>query len=278
MNRRMLVAALALSVAPGTLHAQPGTSHWTFFPRDLQFTPLIANHEEARLGLQQELGSTLLTVGIGNTVDLVQYASGDDTLRAGGDFYAYALANSFRDIRLKIDAADGFFGMHMTWKNSSPWSIRFRALHLSAHLVDGHYDPVLKAWKDGREPIPFSRNYGEIVGARETATGAVTSRLYAGLSFAVYNNPHDIRRWAALGGAEVSTGSTVPFYLACNLSLLGVPTYNLSATVEAGAKFGEWKGRGIRLYLLYYNGLDFYGQYYKDRKEFAGIGFAIDFW
>ena len=276
MTRRAPLVVLTFALPICAACAQTADARWSFFPDDLLFTPLVSNHEEARVGLQQELGSSLLTVGVGNTSDLIQYAAGSDTIRWGGDFYVYALSNSFKDIRLKIDAADGFFGMHITWKGETHWSFRFRALHLSAHFVDGHYDPDAKVWKDGREPIPFSRNYGEVVAAHESQAAGIFSRLYAGLSYAVYNNPHDIRRWAGLAGAELA--GVGPLYVACNLSLLGVPTYNLNVTVEGGVKLGAWKGRGVRLYLVYYDGLDVYGEYYKERKEFVGAGFSIDFW
>lgn len=152
MFRRGLFVSLFLPCALSLLYAQSDSSRFSYFPRDILFMPLSANHEEPRMGMQQEFGTTRLTVSIGNTLDLIQYAFDRDTLRIGADFFSYSLANNFKDIRLKIDAADGFFGVHFSLTNSTPWSFRFRAIHLSAHFVDGHYDPDSKMWKDGRDP------------------------------------------------------------------------------------------------------------------------------
>ncbi len=278
MFQRLCLSSLVIIAVVQTATAQTDSSRWSAFPRDLQFTPLIANHEEAFMGLQQQLGTSLLTVGIGSVVDLFQYAAGADTFRLGGDFYSYSLSNSYRDVRLKIDAADGFFGLHVSWKNDSPWSIRFRALHLSAHFVDGHWNPDTREWKDGQEPIPYSRNYGEVVGAYEVAPAGIRTRLYSGVSYAVYNNPHDIRRWAGLAGGEIRSPGKIPLYAACNFYLMGVPEYHLTTSIQAGVKFGEWKGRGIRVYAVYFTGLDTFGQYYKQTTEFFGLGFAVDVW
>lgn len=248
------------------------------FPRTLLFMPLLANHEEPVIGLEQQLGSTALRVGIGNTVDLFEYHHGSDTVRWGADFFSFSLASTIREVRLKIDAADGFFGMHFAWTNGPRWMVRFRVLHQSAHFVDGHYDLTAGTWNDNRKPIPFSRNYGEVVATYGMYSELVAVRAYAGPSFAVYNNPKDIRRWGGIMGFEVRALGRIPLYAAYNLSLLGVPRYDGSNSLEAGLKFGDWNGRGIRLYVMYYSGLDLFGEYYKDRKEFVGAGFAIDFW
>jgi hypothetical protein len=278
MSRRSLFVSLLVTCSLNLLHAQSDSTRISYFPRDILFVPLLANHEEPRMGMQQEFGSTRLTLDIGSTLDLIQYAVEGDTIRIGADLFTYSLANSLKDIRLKIDAADGFLGVHFSYTNGSPWSFRFRAIHLSAHLVDGHYDPDAMIWKDGRNPIPFSRNYGEIVGAYSGTFGGLPTRLYAGASIAVFVRPTDIRRGAAVLGAETRTAGSVPLYIAYNFSLLGVPEFNGSNTVEAGIKFGAWSGRGVRLFLVYYNGLDTFGEYYKDRRELFGIGFAFDLW
>ena len=277
LRHLVLPAVFVISGLPSAL-AQTDSSRFSFFPRDILFVPFLANHEEPRMGMMQEFGRTRLSVGIGNTIDLVQYAAGNDTIRWGADFFTYSLANNFKDIRLKIDAADGFFGIHFTYTNGSPWSYRFRAIHQSAHLVDGHYDPDARVWKDSRDPFPFSRNYGEIAASYASDIGGFPIRLYGGVSYAVFVKPEDIRRGAGLLGAEIRTLGSLPFYLSYNLSILGVPSFNGSNTIEAGIKLGAWSGRGARIFLVYYNGLDTFGEYYKDRRELAGIGFAFDFW
>jgi hypothetical protein len=248
------------------------------FPGDLGFTPLRANREEARMGLQQEIGSTRLTVAIGATMDLLEYTTGSSEIRWGADFFSYSLATTVEDVRLKIAAADGFFGMHFSYADSSPWSLRFRALHFSAHLVDGNYDLDSNTWRDGHPPIAFSRNYGELVAAYAAEPGGIPMRFYAGVIFAVYNKPNDIKEWAGLGGFELHSKGSPIVYLAGNVSFLGIPEYGGRSRIEAGLKLGSWNERGARIFAAYETGLDAYGEFYNERREFAGIGFVIDFW
>jgi hypothetical protein len=258
--------------------SQSGSSAWTFFPDHLGFMPPLANHEEARVGILQEVGSPRMVVAIGNALDVVQFAGGTDTLRFGVDFFAFALASDYSGYRLKIGAADGFFGIHFTVNSPSPFRFRFRALHFSAHLVDGMYDQVSNEWKDGLAPFPFSRNYGEILASADLLSGSFTGRAYAGASYAVVMKPSAIRRTSALAGAEMSTSRSPYLYAAYNGTLLGVPAYIWSNTVELGVKFGTWSRQGLRVHITYQNGLDWFGEFYSERKEFVGVGFAFDFW
>lgn len=278
MIRRSLFLLVAITQPLSLLIGQTDSSRFSFFPREILFQPFLANHEEPRVGMMQDFGSTRLTIGIGNVLDLVQYAVDGDTIRWGADLFTYSLSNTFKDFRLKIDAADGFFGIHCTYTNGSPWSFRFRAIHFSAHFVDGHYDPDAKVWRDGRDPFPFSRNIGEFAAAYSGNLEGLPLRVYAGASYGVFVKPMDIRRWAGILGAEIRTVGKVPIYFAYNFSLLGVPAYNGCNSIEAGLKLGSWAGRGARLFIVYYNGLDTFGEYYKDRRETFGVGFAFDLW
>src|SRR5512140_1412356 len=266
MIRRFVVVLLA-SCCAGQLRGQSDSSGFALFPNNLGFTPLRANREEARMGIEQEIGSSRMTVAIGATMDLVQYTAGSATIRWGADFFSYSLAATVEDVRLKIAAADGFFGMHFSFTNDSPWSFRFRALHFSAHLVDGNYDIEANTWRDGHEPIAFSRNYGELVTAYSWNPGGISLRLYAGIILAVYNKPNDIKDWAGLAGFDLHTGGSPVVYLAGNVSALGIPAYGGRTTVEAGLKFGSWDARGVRVYVAYETGLVAFGEYYNERKD-----------
>jgi hypothetical protein len=230
------------------------------------------------MGIQQEIGSSGMKVAIGNAIEMFEYRNGTDTIRLSVLFFAYALANDYRGFRLKIDAADGFFGFGFSYNSQKPLSFRFRALHLSAHLVDGHYNDEAEEWRDGKTPFPFSRNYAEIVAAYTSNIQNLPLRLYAGVSYAAIVKPKTIRRWAALAGWELHSGQGTHAYLAHHFSLLGTPVYIGSNTIEAGVKFGNWQNRGARLFMVYQNGWNNFGEYYNERREFFGVGFAFDFW
>ena len=171
----VLIAFLLITLQPAI--AQPDSSRWTFFPDRTLFAPLMANHEEPRMGIQQEIGSSTMKVAIGNSFEMFQYHSGTDTLRCSLLFFVYAQANDYRGFRLKIDAADGFFGLGFSFHTASPFSFRFRMIHLSAHLVDGHYNDLTQTWRDNKVPFPFSRNYGEALAAYSSSASAFPYRI-----------------------------------------------------------------------------------------------------
>ena len=275
---KMLLVISAMGILPSVSYSGSDSSHTTWFPAGSLFPPFFANHEEPRMGIQQEIGSSRMKVGIGNSMDVLEYVKADDTVRVSILFFAYALANDYRGFRLKIDASDGFFGVGFSYHTSAPWSVRFRILHLSAHLVDGHYNDETDAWRDGLEPFPFSRNYGELIGSYSTALGRYSLRLYAGASYAAIVKPKDIRKWTGIAGWELRTPGSTHGYIAHHFYLMGTPTFIGSNALEAGVKFGEWTGRGARLFLVYQNGWDNFGEYYNVRREAVSAGFSFDFW
>ncbi len=240
--------------------------------------PFVSNHEETRLGLEQELGSSRLRIGIGGSLDLLEFTSASDTIRIGADLCAYALSSTISGVLFKIAAADGLFAMHLTYTNGSPWSFRFRAIHLSGHMVDGNYNTAARAWYDGREPFNFTRNYGELVAARSGFLGSSTYRAYTGVSYAIWVRPTAIRTVSSLHGIEMRFPGNPAVYVAYNLTLLGIPAVVGSNTIEAGVKLGAWGGRGVRLYIRYYAGLETFGAFYNERREFIGAGFGFDIW
>ena len=279
---RVLILLLVVSfpAASQTPDPSPGSAGATYsvFPDHLLFRPLYAHHEEARLGLLQELGSARTTLGIGGTLDAVARISGTDTLTWGPDFYVYALSNEIRGVLFKIGAADGFFGMHFSFAGGSRWSFRFRAMHQSAHQVDGNYDPDTGVWLGGVTPFNFTRNYGEIHAAYETPPGSLRLRFYSGISASVWNRPRAIRPVATSHGVECVLPGAPLFYAAWDLTMTGIPSYVASNNVEAGMKLGRPDGRGVRIYVDYFIGLDTFGAFYDTRKEYLGAGFTFDLW
>lgn len=274
LPRRKLLTTFTLLCAISPALSQEST--FILFPGGLGVAPLRANHEEARMGFQQEIGKPRLHVQIGNSVDIAAWAWGEDTLRIGADFFAYALATTFGDYRFKIDAADGFFGLHLSYRWDPRWSARFRVLHYSAHLVDGQFNSDRKVWRTDRLPFPFSRNFGEwTVTYRPSALSL--HRVYAGLGLSAFNRPRSIRATTGHCGIELAVGSDPHWYCAYHGSLLGIPAYAMSNSIEAGLKLGKWEGSGVRIYIAYYGGLDWYGQYYNERRSFLGGGLMLDY-
>jgi hypothetical protein len=263
-----------------------------FLPGTSLFPPLVANPQEVRVGVRKEIGSSRLKLDIGSALDWFEVrlnASGTDRLRMGSDLFTYALTTSAQGLRLQVDAVDGFFGGHFSYLHSADsWSLglRLRMMHLSAHLIDGHFDNQTMMWKDGRLPIPFTRDSGELTAALSSSIGPLPFRLYSGFTLAVLVRPSDIRRFSTLHGFECTSGSLLgtalgkPFqmYAAFNLTLVGIPAYVGTSVSEFGIKLGQWNGSGLRFYVNYASGMEFFSEYYDVRRDMAGVGFAFDLW
>ncbi len=269
-----------------------GQKKYTFelFPSGQNFIPLRANFEEARLGVMVYASNLNLKVDIGNSSDLLKYSwnNGRDVLTADIEFMAYALATSYSQYRLQIDAVDGFFGGGVAFSHKMQGGRflgRFRIIHNSSHLVDGHYDQRKKMWIDGKKPIPFTRDFGELLLGKEISTSSVDARYYGALAFAKLVRPSLIKRWSASAGVEVAfknlTGKffaqpTSPF-VALHSTLKGMPAYSLSYNLMAGIKLGRWIGKGVNFYLSYYRGNNFFNEYYSEKIELFSIGFFVDY-
>lgn len=250
--------------------------------------PLTANVQEPRTGLRKEIGSSRLKIDIGSTIDVVRFQmSPEQSLSLGIDFFVYALSTGNEGLRLQIDAADGFFGGHVGYRatgTSADHFFRFRFLHLSAHFLDGHFDPFTGDWKGGRSPIAFTRDFAELVGGINLSPGNAHLMLYAGFSYGVLVRPATIDKVEYLFGGELrwseALGSLFAkpwnIYIADHAAVIGIPESVTSNTVEAGVKFGSWEGRGLRLYASFAVGLDVFHQYYDVYRQSWGFGFSYD--
>ena len=271
--RTAVLLVLLLSPAAALRAAEP---EW--FPGATTFLPPLASPEESRISAQQQIGSTNLRVGLGAVPDLVRltYAGGGQ-LSVGLDAWAFALSSTIAGARLKIDLVDGSFGAHVTWTDSSSWSARFRALHISAHIADGTYDQGSGEWLPDRTPIPFSRNFFELTGAY-TVPAPFFLRPYGQVAAAWFNRPKEIQTLAFGLGADAALRTNPSPYTSVHFALLGVPEYAGTVTAEAGVRFGRWEENGLRVYCGFTSGLESYGQFYNRRVTFWSVGASFDLW
>ncbi len=261
-----------------------------FLPGGILVPPFTANYQEPRVGVRKDIATSHLKLDIGSTLDLVEYTISSEKskrLRMGIDFFTYALSTSAEGHRLQIDAVDGFFGGHVSYRAASDdaaFSLRLRVMHLSAHFIDGHFDNSTGTWKNGMAPIPFTKDFGELIAAYECRWTSLTLMMYSGFSYATLIRPENIRRFSTIHGIEAHATSGTAFakpfnvFVADNLSFVGIPSYIGTNNLEFGVKFGEWSGSGVRLYASYYSGLTVYSQYYNIREENWGVGLTFDVW
>lgn len=259
-----------------------------FLPAGLNFMPLKANSQEARLGVLYYTSTTNLKVDIGNSVDLLSLESDNYRITAGLEFMAYAFSKSYSGKRLQISAVDGFFGGNISFSNKhddNKLLARFRIIHNSAHLVDGSYDSSTDSWLDGKTPIPYTRDFGEVTVAHQICYRELILKYYGGLSYASLIRPENLKRFNYIAGFELALKNVLGklfehdtnLFLAEHFFLDGTSKYFGNQQVMAGIKFGEWDKKGIVLYASYYSGRDVFSSFYDRRISKFGIGFFVDF-
>ncbi|NLT52326.1 MAG: hypothetical protein GXX85_15585 [Ignavibacteria bacterium] len=209
-------------------------------------------------------------------------------MTAGIDFMAYAFSTSYAGNRLQIDALDGFFGGNISYSQKTGNGKilgRFRVVHNSAHFVDGHFNVAENKWIDDKTPIPFTRDMGELTLANQINYVSAILKYYGSISYSTLVRPADLKKYSGNCGVEIAftdilgkfLNKSTQFYFAYHFSLVGIPEYMGSSHSMLGIKAGEWEGKGISLYLSYFNGNNVFSEYYKDRIEKFGIGFFVDF-
>ena len=293
MRSLLLCTVLILRAALSTAQtvAPAPASGTTFLPGGTLFPPLRANYQEPRVGVRKEAGTSRLKLDIGSSIDLLECRTGSPAgrLRIGADFFTYALTTSAEGLRLQVDAVDGFFGGHIVYAapgEDGHLALRLRLLHVSGHLIDGHWDHTRMEWIDNKMPIPYTRDFGELTGLYTWPGRIVALDAYSGLSYATLVRPDNLARYGTLHGFELRSTGLLPsfagrpmsLYIADNLAVTGIPVYYGTNNLEFGVKFGEWDGTGIRFYGSYYHGLEVFSQYYYVRTDQWGLGFAFDAW
>ena len=298
---RIISLSLTLCLYAYGQTTERSSPQFFFLPDGLQFAPLKANIQEPRIGVFKFLDAGLMKVDIGNSIDVLGLAFPQGvTCTLGIDFMAYALATNAHGLRLQIDALDGFFGGNLTIsKRLEPaasetefsrnvYLARLRILHQSAHMVDGHYVENANShnpgdsWIDGRVPIPFTRDFGELVVSHTFAPGGGAVRYYAGISYATLVRPDAIQRFAYLGGFEIykSLGSITAketnLFFSYNITITGTPAYSGTHQVQVGYKLGSWDGKGPAIYLAYYTGRHMFAEYFDEQISTIGAGFTVD--
>lgn len=265
---------------------------FVFLPSGLNFMPLKAGIDEAKMGLLYYSSTKNMKVDIGNSFDVFafRFPESGSELSVGAEFMAYAYVTSFLQYRLQIDAVDGFFGGNVTYTKrlrKGRFVTRFRYIHSSAHLVDGHWDAVNDVWRYGDKPAAYGNNYGEILFAKEDKVFSGSIMYYGGTAMSTGKNTggRDLKRFIYKAGFQFQLGNLIgkilgkdeSLFTAANFDIKGIPEYIINQNYMAGIKMGKWDGKGIIFYISYYNGGDVFNQYFHRRVSRLGIGFFFDF-
>ena len=291
MKLRKLILLILIYIV-GLLSQSYSQTRFEFLPDGLNFLPLRANSQEAKIGVLYYPENANLKVDIGNTMDLLsfQFPESKSKLNFGIEFMAYASVIGYEQLRLQIDAVDGFFGGNATYTQSFDdnfLSFRFRFIHNSAHLVDGNYwiHPYPRDWTKPGGPIAFTRDFGELIAANTINVNNYSLRYYGGGAFSARIRPATLKRFSALAGFEIHSdklikklfNKPVNIFLAHNINYAGLPDYSFTNQSQLGIKFGNRESKGILFYFSFYSGNNMFSEYFDEKINKVGFGFAVDF-
>lgn len=257
----------------------PDSTKFAFSQGNLLFSPAKSNLTENRTGLIQDFASSKLRLDIGYSPDFLALLTNKSNFSLGADFHAFGLLfNESERVILQVAAIDAIFGGHISWKkefSSFKLSSRFRVLHLSSHLVDGHYDFEKNEWKNKKLPIAFGREYVDLFSCFEKDN----LRLYLGSDFIFRQRPNVLTKINPEASVDYIfrnlLANEISLYFSGSLKLAGVNDIRcLNKTIECGINFNNKKP--LNLFLLYYSGLNYYGEYYDQLLRYFGIGFNLE--
>lgn len=257
---------------------------FSFVASGLLFKPLIANTFEPRVGFFSELNKNSLRLDICNSIDLLSYRFNDhdEVLSLGADFFTFTQLRGEQNFHFPVNAVDYFFGINVSGKkklDSGILSARIRISHISAHFVDGHYDGTTARWRDNRYPQVYSREFIDPVICYEPNSYALPFRMYVGGTYVFHIDPRWLSKLSEYAGGEMSFPSSLPLtpYVAYQATFMKIHIASIRHEAQVGVKIGDYRGRGIDIYLSYFSGYSIHGEYFDVKEHYTALGFLIDF-
>jgi hypothetical protein len=251
-----------------------------YFPDVLNIQPFTANMIEPRIGCSGLMGKEKLRLDIGASLDVIHIKKSDsETLSFGADFFTYTRLMSEKDFHFPVDAVDYLFGFNAGYKKTEggrEYGLRARLSHISAHMVDGHYDHLVNGWKEGVNPMVYSREFVELFPYYRIDG----FRGYAGLTYLFHTTPKNIGKGIYQLGFDYFARNLVcdkiSPYIAYDFKLSKDEKYIGNNTVMAGVKLGKPFDKGVSVYYAYYSGRSVHGEYFFFTENYSSIGFNLD--
>ena len=169
-------------------------SSFKMFPSGLTVEPFTANTLEPKLGFLFHVSENAIRLDISNSMDVFRITNADDysknssEISMGVDMFTYTLLRGETNFHFPVDAVDYLFGLNACYKkvtNDAEYGARFRFSHISAHLVDGHFDGTNFEWKDNHPPRVYSREFFELMPYYKVNS----LRVYGGLTYIFHIDP-----------------------------------------------------------------------------------------
>lgn len=253
---------------------------WKWLQGGLTFRPAAASVFEPRVGFIFYGDRNNIRLDIGSGIDLLSRAYRGGNLALGAEFFTYTLLESWANMHFPVIVSDYFFGVNLSYSKatgSAIFSWRLRFTHISAHFVDGQYDSGTGAWRNGIEPIVYSREFFELLLSHQR-NGSTVHRWYGGPQYIINITPEGPGRFALQGGYEIFLPTYLRFvtpYAAYDFRLIEIGDWNINHSIQAGVKFGHRFGRGLDIFLSYYDGFNVHGQFFDETISYWGFGFNV---
>jgi hypothetical protein len=275
MRRTIIRIALILFFA-SIVNCNYSQSKFDLFPTQLLVQPFTANTLKPKLGFDFKNNKNEISLNISNSMDVFHYKiDAQSNLSFGADLFTYTLLRSQSNFHFPVDAVDYLFGLNIGYSRED-YGARLRISHISAHFVDGHYNKEEKAWRDGRQPIVYSREFIEFIPFYRYNN----FRIYAGLTYIFSIDPPEIGTdqyqigFEYFGNSWLSNQFTP--YIAYDFRLINIYGYTGNNSIEAGIKYGYSQSKGISFYLRYFSGYNIHGEYFDVKEDFTSLGFNLD--
>jgi len=252
-----------------------------FFPGGLNIEPFKANFLEPRMGFQFRISESDLRLDIGHSTDIVKYSTGSKlTFSLGADFFTFTKLRGEPDFHFPVDAVDYLFGFNFGVKksmNGKELGARIRISHISAHFVDGHFDPTNSVWRDGRKPIVYSREFLELMPYYQISN----LRMYSGLTYIFHVVPKEIGKSIIHAGFEYKLlkviGEKITPVFAYDFKLVRISKSTGTNSLSAGIKFGNYDEAGLTLMYNYFAGYSIHGEYYDVIEKYSSLNINLEF-
>ncbi len=263
---------------------------YTPLPRGDVFCQLVADPKAPRsfvtiVRAREDSGVTtrsgnLASVGIGDVFPLGRWSgsqSGDglQVSLSAGVFAQFDLATESYDLL----NADYTIGIPITWRRGRN-SARVRIYHQSSHLGDEY---LLREPADRQDRENLSFESVEVLLSRDL--GAL--RMYGGGEWLVNREPADLARSLAHAGIEFRPSTFViplrrlggfRFVAATDVKASQEQDWKPSISARAGLEYDRAAGgsepasRRWGLFAEYYEGPSPYGQFFRERVRYTGVG------
>ncbi|MFA6979401.1 MAG: DUF1207 domain-containing protein [Ignavibacteriaceae bacterium] len=249
------------------------------FPSELNIKPFVANTLEPKAGFMFMSGKNSLRLDIGTSKDFVQFGNDEKTYSFGGDFFTFTKLRGEKDFHFPVDAVDYLFGLNGSIKiknANSECGLRMRLSHISAHFVDGHFDNYTGAWRGGRTPRVYSREFVEF-----TPFYLVNDlRVYTSYSYLFHVVPKEIGKSIfQIGGEKFFNLSFADYlfpFIAYDLRLTKIGKYSGTNSLSAGVKIGKKNSGGISFIVDYFSGNNIHGEYFDYKEKYVAFGLNLD--